>query len=630
VALQNNGEEARGRRLRDFTITPQALRVIPLALLVGAIAAGVALALLRLIGLFTHLFYYASLGSSLIAPSTRRLGALSILVPVLGGLIVGLIARYGSERIRGHGIPEAMETILTGGSKVAPRLALLKPLASAIAIGSGGPFGAEGPIIMTGGAFGSLIAQLFSLTASERRTLLVAGSCAGMAAVFGTPLAAALFGVELLVFEWRPRSMVPIALAVLLAQAIRELLAHHGLIGAAPLFPVPHHSALPASGVAAAALVGLIGGLLAWLLTVAVYGAEDAFARLPIHWMWWPALGGLVVGLGGMVDQRALGVGYPTIGAALAGHLGVSTLVTLLVVKLVIWSLSLGSGTSGGILAPLLMMGGALGGILSPLLPGGGLSTWALIGIAATLAGVTRSPFTAVVFALELTGSIDLLPALLAASAIAHLLSTLLLGRSILTEKVARRGFHVMREYAVDPLEALIVSEVMTSEPLTTTPECPLAKLREQLLRGVQAPGQRLIPVLDRQRRLLGILTASSILHSDGEVQAPDPAPAPRAKQLMLRSPLTARPTESLRAVAERMAQHRIGALPVVSGEPAGAGRLLGIVSVFDLLAARERMLAEERHRERVIALRSPLPRARNGRGAAARCAGGAKAPPAR
>ncbi|MGH8922519.1 MAG: chloride channel protein, partial [Actinomycetes bacterium] len=381
------------RALADFTITRRTLVLLPLAVVVGGLAAAVALGLLDLIGLVTHLAYFGDVGDSLVAPTSHHLGALVVAVPVIGGLIVGVMARFGSEQIRGHGIPEAMETILIGGSRVKPRLAVLKPISSAVSIGSGGPFGAEGPIILTGGAIGSVLAQLFRLAAIERRTLLVAGACAGMAGVFGTPVAAALFGVELLVFEWRPRSFVPIGLAVATAEVVRNVFAAHGLMSSTPLFPVPPHGTFSTVGVSESAVIGIAAGLLALVLTTACYAAEDAFKKLPIHWMWWPAIGGLVVGLGGLVDPKALGVGYGVIGAELTGRLAISALVLLLVVKLVIWSVALGSGTSGGILAPLLMMGAALGGIIGQGF-GGSPATWALMGMAGALAGVTRSPLT--------------------------------------------------------------------------------------------------------------------------------------------------------------------------------------------------------------------------------------------
>ena len=593
------------RALGDFTLDVGSLRLLPLAVAVGALSAGVALGLLDLIGLFTHLAYYGRVGVGLVPPSLHRWGAWTVGIPVVGGLVVGAMARFGSERIRGHGIPEAMETILIGGSRVEPRLAILKPVSSAVSIGTGGPFGAEGPIILTGGALGSVLAQFFHLSAIERRALLVAGACGGMAAVFGTPVAAAIFGIELLVFEWKPRSMVPIAVAVTVASAIRNVFANHGLVRAAPLFPVPAHGAFSAVGVAEAATVGLAAGGLAWVLTTAVYGAEDAFKRLPIHWAWWPAIGGLVVGLGGLIDPRALGVGYASIGAELAGRIAIGGLVGLLLVKLVVWSVALGSGTSGGILAPLLMMGAALGGVMGHAF-GGPVGTWALMGMAGTLAGVTRSPFTSIIFAFELTHDVGSLLPLLVACALAHLVSVLILRRSILTEKVARRGFHVMREYAVDPLEALFVREVMATDVHTVGPVTPATELRRALDADPVLRRQRLYPVIDAPGDMLGVVGAADL---------PGPgADGTEVAAVMHRHVVTAVPDETLRTVADRMAEHQLGALPVVSRD--APRHVLGVVTAFDLLTARRRQLEEERARERTLRLYSSYRLRGWGRGA--------------
>ena len=586
----SEGRRDEERSLGDFTLTLESARIVPLALVVGALSAGVALALLDLIGLFTHLAYEGRVGTALIQPTLHRFGAWTILIPVVGGLVVGLMARYGSERISGHGIPEAMETILIGGSKVEPRLTVLKPISSAVSIGSGGPFGAEGPIILTGGAVGSVFAQFLHLTAIERRTLLVAGACGGMAAVFGTPVAAVLFGIELLVFEWRPRSMVPIAAAVAVAATLRDVFVHHGLVRAAPLFPLPVHVSLSALGIVEAAAIGLAGGVLAWILTAAVYGAEDAFKHLPIHWAWWPALGGLVVGVGGLIDPRALGVGYATIGDELAGRLALGALLVLLVVKLVIWSTALGSGTSGGILAPLLIMGAAGGGLIGHAF-GGSVAVWAALGMGATLAGVTRSPFTSIVFVVELTHAQDLLLPLLVACSAAHLLSALGLKRSILTEKVARRGFHVMREYAVDPLEALFVREVMRTEPRIVAPDAPAAAVRHALERDVESRRQRLFPVVDDE----GLVGAVGWSHLADAVDE-------EIGELMHRDVVVAYPDEVLRTVATRMAAFEIGALPVVDREDPSV--VVGVVTEFELLGGRRRQLEEERERERPLRLR--------------------------
>src|SRR5205823_394072 len=337
-------------------------RVLPLSLAgiaIGLLSAYVALALLRLIGLFTNLFFFQRWGVTLVSPAGHHLGGLVVLVPAAGALVIGFMARYGSERIRGHGIPEAIESILIRGSRIEPRVAFLKPLSAAISIGSGGPFGAEGPIIMTGGAFGSMVAQFLKLTSAERKTLLVAGAAGGMSATFAAPVAAVALAVELLLFEWKPRSLVPVALASATAAAARRY-----IIGLGPLFPTPPHPLfIGPAGLAGCVVVGLLAGGLSALLTLSVYAAEDAFGRLPIHWMWWPALGGLVIGLGGLVFPQALGVGYDTIGALLQGDVPGRVLAGILIVKWIIWSVSLGSGTSGGVLATLLLLGGALGGV---------------------------------------------------------------------------------------------------------------------------------------------------------------------------------------------------------------------------------------------------------------------------
>jgi H+/Cl- antiporter ClcA len=601
VPLDNRPVGASERSLGDFTTTPAILRLIPPAILIGVLASGIALALLDMIGFLTNLLYYQRFSVQLVSPAGNQLGLLAVAVPVFGGLVVGLMARFGSDQIRGHGIPEAMERILINGSRVQPRLALLKPISSAVSIGSGGPFGAEGPIILTGGAVGSIVGQLLRLTAAERRALLVAGAAAGMSAVFGTPVAATLFGVELLAFEWKPRSMVLIGLAAATADGLRMVLADAGLLSPQPIFPVPPHAALGGVVLLGAAAVGLATGLGAWLMTQAVYRFEDAFHLLTgrLHWMWWPMIGGLIIGLGGLVEPRALGVGYGTIHAELLGQLGLSALALLFVVKLLIWSAGLGSGTSGGILAPVLMLGAAIGGILGHGLPGTTPGVWALIGLAGAMGGVTRSPFTAIIFAFELTHDQNSLLALLVAATISHLVSVLILKRSILTEKVSRRGFHVMREYSVDPLEATFVREVMDTDVVTVTPEQAVAGIYAALPEGSPQRRQRLYPVLDEDAVLVGLLPWSVILEARDRSDL-------CVGTVMLPPVALAHPDEVLRTAADRMVQSRIGVLPVV--ERADASRLVGLVTQFDLLEARQKLLEEERNAERVLTLRRARP----------------------
>ena len=470
-------KQNRNIELGDFTTTWRVVPISLLAMVIGVVCAFVALALLRLIGVFTNLFYFGRWNTAMVSPADNHLGVYSVFVPIAGALIIGVMARYGSERIRGHGIPEAIESILLNGSRIEPKVAILKPISSAISIGSGGPFGAEGPIIMTGGAVGSMIAQLFHLTSAERKTLLVAGAAGGMSATFAAPVAAVLLAVELLLFEWKPRSLIPVALASAVAAVARR---YH--LGVGPLFPVPVHPLfIGPKGLLGCAVVGLLAGVLSALLTISVYAAEDAFQRLKIHWMWWPAIGGLAIGLGGLIFPQALGVGYDTIGGLLQGNVTTRVILGVLLVKWFIWAVSLGSGTSGGVLAPLLMMGGALGGLEAMFLPNEGAGFWPLISMGAILGGTMRAPFTSIIFAFELTHDANVFLPLLVGSVIAHGFTVLTLRRSILTEKVARRGFHLSREYAVDPLEILFVREVMRTKVAVLPANSTLGEISHSL-----------------------------------------------------------------------------------------------------------------------------------------------------
>jgi H+/Cl- antiporter ClcA len=597
----------------DFTAGIHLLWISALAVGIGVVCAFVAVLLLWLIGYFTNVFYYQNFWPSftldnLPSPAGNNLGLLSIFVPVVGGLIIGLMARYGSDRIRGHGIPEAIEAILIGRSRMSPKVAILKPLSSAISIGSGGPFGAEGPIIMTGGAVGSIVSQVFHLTAAERKTLLVAGAAGGMSATFATPVAAVLLAVELLLFEWKPRSLIPVALASAVAALVRPI-----LLGAGPLFPLlhPHLTPLGAPELLCSSVVGLLAGCLALLLTLAVYASEDLFGYLPIHWMWWPAIGGLIVGVGGYFEPRALGVGYKEIERLLNGDFLLWSLLSLVVVKCLIWSGSLGSGTSGGVLAPLLMMGGALGAMESYFLPGGdaGKSLWPLVSMAAVLGGTMRSPLTGAIFAVELTHDINTLPALLIASVVAHGFTVLVMKRSILTEKVARRGYHVSREYTVDPLEMSNIGEVMATEVVTIPARMPAQQLLREYFMGAGPRRHQGYPVVDEEGNLLGVVTRSNFL-DDWVVAALGAAEAGKsgaagapiiAYDLIHKEPITAYPWESCRVAAERMAQTGVGRLAVVS--PENPRKVIGMVTRSDLLKPRARMVEEEMSRARFLGI---------------------------
>src|SRR5881296_3018645 len=545
-ALSRLGYNEMSGKLGDFTTTQRVISLSLLATAIGVLSAFVALALLRLIGLFTNLFFFQRWDTALVSPVDNTLGPFVVLVPVVGALIIGFMARYGSERIRGHGIPEAIEAILISGSRVEPRLAFLKPLSSAISIGSGGPFGAEGPIIMTGGAFGSLIAQFLHFTSAERKTLLVAGSAGGMSATFASPVAAVLLAVELLLFEWKPRSLIPVALASAVAAILRRY-----LLGFEPLFPVPAHPLfIGPKGLLGCALVGLLAGVLSALPTLSVYAAEDAFQKLPIHWMWWPAIGGLAIGLGGLVFPQALGVGYDTIGALLQGSVTTKVILGVLLVKWFIWAVSLGSGTSGGVLAPLLMTGGALGGLEAMFLPNEGAGFWPLVSMGAVLGGTMRSPFTSIVFAFELTHDGNVFLPLLVGSVIAHAFTVLTLKRSILTEKVARRGYHLSREYAVDPLEILFVREVMRTN-IVVLPAARALREFQHSLHASRHQSQRLLPVVNAEGLLVGVLTRGDLrkhVEKEGET-----ALRRSLGELVRHETIEAFPDEPLRVVVYRM-----------------------------------------------------------------------------
>jgi CIC family chloride channel protein len=506
--------------LRDFTVDRRVWLLSGVALFIGVGATFLAVILLRLIAISTNLFYYHRFSSVTVSPAGSSLGYWMILVPVIGGLLVGIMARFGSDKIRGHGIPEAIEAILLNRARVDPKIAILKPISAAIAIGSGGPFGAEGPIIMTGGALGSLVAQWIHLTDAERTTLLVAGAAAGMSATFATPVAAILLAVELLLFEWRPRSLVPVAVASATAGVLRVY-----LLGAGPLFAMPvitsvHRVQFSLGAVILGALVGLIAAGMSRMM----YAFEDMFEHLHVHWMWWPAIGGLGIGVGGLFFPRGLGVGYDNIAELLHGNAPMALIVGILVAKSLMWAFSLGSGTSGGVLAPLLMIGGAVGALAGHLAhaPVEMQAFWALIGMGSMLAGSLGVPLTAILFSLEVTHCLPALLPLTMGCIAAYLVTALLMPRSILTEKLSRRGYHLTREYGVDPLELVIVSELMSPVPrvdgLQAKAGLPeLFTYADNTCRGaaelMATEGVASIPVVDRATRSVsGTLTLQDLL----------------------------------------------------------------------------------------------------------------------
>ena len=575
-------------RLADFTTDKRVLLLSSMAAFIGVMSALVADALVWLIGIISNLTFYQEFSSTMKSPAEHHLGLLVILVPMIGGLIIGLMARYGSEKIRGHGIPEALEAILIGESRIDLKVALLKPISSAISIGTGGPFGAEGPIIMTGGAFGSLFAQLFHLSSAERKTLLVAGAAAGMAAVFATPVAAVLLAVELLLFEWKPRSFIPVAVACVVAMAFRV-----PLLGAGPIFPIQPHHALDMSGLLIAAIVGIVAGFASGALTSLVYGFEDLFHKLPVHWMWWPLIGGLFVGIGGLIEPRVLGVGYEFIHALLRGDLVGPVLISLFVGKALVWSLALGSGTSGGVLAPLLLIGGALGGLEAQWFHLGNPGLWAMISMAAMMGGTMRSPFTATVFTLELTNDINVLPALLVGCIASEIVTVLLLRRSILTEKVARRGHHIAREYSVDPLQLIRVHEVMDTNIPTIQEDMNLDDLEKRIaLHDADLTRHHAIAILDKDQRLKGIITRGDVLRAINRA----PAKTLNVLEAGNEDPVVISDDALLRDAVHLMLRRDVGRLLVVDHDD--PSRLVGYLGRPGILRARLRSHHEEYLRE--------------------------------
>lgn len=585
--------------LADFTTDRRVLLLAGMSLVIGVMSAILAWVLVQLITLMTNLAFYQRFSWQAVSPAQNHLGILVVFVLVIGGLMIGLMARFGSEKIRGHGIPEALEAILIDRSKMSPKVALLKPISSAISIGTGGPFGAEGPIVMTGGAVGSLFAQFFHLSSAERKTLLVAGAAGGMAAIFGTPLAAVMLAVELMLFEWKPRSLIPVAISATIAGALRNY-----LFGAGPIFPIAPHAQPDMVVLAVAFGVGILAGVGASGLTSFVYLCEDAFSRIPLHWMWWPAIGGLFVGIGGLLEPRVLGVGYDLIDTLLRGQIIGMAALGLLLGKAIVWSIALGSGTSGGVLAPLLMIGAALGALLAGILPVGDASLWAMVGMAAMMSGAMRSPLTALVFAIETTHDFNMLPALLIGNIGAYLVTVLVLRRSILTEKIARRGLHISREYSVDSYELMRVGDIMDKNVPTIVATLTVGELSKRIADGdPQLTRRQGTPIIDAQGKLAGIITRSDLL----QALARDP----RGESTVLDAGTTALvvsyPDETLGSAVSKMLQNDIGRLPVVDRED--PRKLLGYIGRAGVLAARNRAVQEEGVRERLLTPRRALPR---------------------
>jgi CIC family chloride channel protein len=581
-------------------VSPRVLFIAGLSVVIALAAALVAQMLTRLIGLITNLAFYGKFDSAFASPANNRLGVPVILVPILGGLVVGIMARYGSKAIRGHGIPEAMEQILFNESRIPARVTFLKPLSAAIAIGTGGPFGAEGPIIATGGALGSVVGQVLRVSADERKTLLCAGAAAGMAATFGSPVSAVLLAIELLLFEYRARSIIPVALASAAATGMRGV-----FVGFDPVFSMPNIAPPGATALASYVILGGVVGLVSVFVTKLVYAVEDGFEKLPVHWMWWPAIGAVAVGVVGYLVPRTLGVGYTNIEDILSGRVVGGALVVLFVMKFVSWAIALGSGTSGGTLAPLFTIGGGLGAMLGAAMvwaaPGLGVDPRiaGLVGMAAMFAGASHATLASVVFAFEATRQpMGLLP-LLGGCTAAYLISCLLMRTSIMTEKIARRGANIRTEYSVDVLDQLLVGDHATRAIVALEASDRLDETRVWIASGANDARHMGFPVIEDGGKLIGVLTRRDFSNKD---HADDRT----LRDLIRRPPEVIFDDASLREAADRMVEGGIGRLAVVSrDEPS---KVIGIVTRSDLLAAHKRRIAGQRIAEPSIVLKRFLP----------------------
>jgi len=571
-------------QLRDYLASPRTIFLCGIAAVIGMLAALIAKGLVWLIGVINSLSFFQRFAPTVTEANHNHLGGWVVLVPVLGGLLVGLMIHFGTTQIRGHGIPEAMESALFGGSRMGVKVTLLKPIGSAVAIGTGGPFGAEGPIIMTGGAFGSLIAQCLDLTAAERRVLLGAGAAAGMSAIFAAPISSVIVAVDLLLDEWRPRSYFPTACAAAVAALFRI-----PLLGEGPKFQVGERVDVSVPwlpGLLGAIALGLAAGLVAVFFTRLVYWSEDLYHRLPLDLMWWPAIGGIFVGLGGYLQPKALGIGYDVIDLLLAGKLLGLAALSLLAVKGVIWAISLASGTSGGVLAPLLIIGGALGAVAAGFIPVGTPGLWVLVAMGAVLGSGLGSPLAGIVFMVEVTANAHCLPELVAAGASAGLVSVLVQKHSLMTEKVVRRGHHVARDYASSPFERALVAEFTDTAVPIVGAEQPLAGLARTLSGEDPAfPFRDGWPVVDGHGRLLGVLDRAALLAPDGRTAGVAAAGT---------TPVVARPSEELEDVVFRMLRHQRSWLPVVED----GGRPIGCLDRARAIDAWRQRRHEEEDRE--------------------------------
>ena len=565
-----------------------------LAILIGGLVSVIAKLLVLIINLVTNISFYGNFSIAHITPVGNSLGLFVIAIPAIGGVIVGLMALYGSKAIRGHGIPEAMEQILTNQSKIKPAISYLKPLSSAIAIGTGGPFGAEGPIIATGGALGSTIGQLLSITHNERKILLAAGATAGMSAIFGSPLAGIFLAIELLLFEFSPRSIIPVSLACITGAAGHHFFFEPGYVfGSMKDIGTPSNNALFVYS-----LIGVGIGLLSVAVTKIVYFIEDMFERLPIHWMWWPAIGGIAVGIVGYFNPATLGVGYDNITNLLSGNLTVQIVLSLCIFKFVSWAIALGSGTSGGTLAPLLTIGGATGVLMSSAIlyyfPSSGISVslGALIGMAAMFAGASRALLTSIIFALETSGQSHALLPLLASCTTSYFISFFLMENTIMTEKIGRRGIKTPVSYEPDILEKKTVGDVMNEDAILLSEENSIGEAREWIEKE-ELHDNHFFIIVNNEHNFSGVISTSDILSNRHQ-------PDTTVESLVTQKNIAISIDNSLRFAVEKMATENIEVLPIISKE----NKIIGVLSYKDIIAVYHHGAGEHAEKATHISLK--------------------------
>ena len=590
---------ATGAQVGDVRMAePAQFRMVLMSFLaggVGLLAGLIAYILYKLIGLFTNIFFYHRFVAEFISARHNQLGLWVIPIPVIGGIIVGFMAKYGTSKIKGHGIPEAMEAVLINRSRIEPRVAILKPLSAAIAIGTGGPFGAEGPIIQTGGAFGSLVGQAVHTTASERKVLLACGAAAGMSATFNTPIAGVILAIELLLFEFKARSFIPLVIASTLATAV-----HMQLLGAGPMFKVvPMDFGIPRA-LPFYLVLGLACGLAAVGFTKLLYWTEDQFEKLPVDELWWPAIGALGLGIIGYFVPRVLGVGYDTIGDILNANLAWKLLVVVMIAKAVALVISLGSGTSGGLLAPMFMSSAAMGGIFAMfvdrLFPAANLSAgaFALVAMGAVFGAASRATFTFIIFAFEITRDYNSVLPLMLVSVIADGIAMLLMPRaSIMTEKLARRGLHIHQDYEADVLQQMMVAETMDRDVPTLPVDMKVSELSDRIARRDPAVSRHQgMFIVDAKGKLAGVITRGDVLRAletdkTGSISVLDAGS---------RNVVVTYPNELLHDALAKMLRNNIGRLPVVDRKD--PQRVVGYLGRPGIMAARLRRLDEEHVRE--------------------------------